>query len=116
VTLHQIKDILEAKVIIDSTDMDMDIQSACSADMMSTVMYYHTANSLLITGLVQPSVVRTADMAGIKAIVFVLDKKPDENIIGIAREKKIPLMTTSYCMYTASGKLFQAGVPSCLGK
>jgi predicted transcriptional regulator len=116
VTLNQIKDILEARVIIDPTDMEMEIKSACSADMMSTVMYYHTANSLLITGLAQPSVVRTAEMAGIKAIVFVLDKNPDENIIEIAREKKIPLLTTSYCMYTASGKLFQAGVPSCLGK
>ncbi len=96
--------------------MDMDIQSACSADMMSTVMYYHTANSLLITGLSQPSVVRTAEMAGIKAIVFVLNKKPDENIIDIARQKNIPLLTTSYCMYTASGKLYEAGIPSCLGK
>ena len=114
--LNQIKDILNATIIFDSTDMEMDIKSACSADMMSTVMYYHTANSLLITGLAQPSVVRTAEMAGIKAIVFVLDRKPDENIIGIAREKKIPLLSTPYCMYTASGKLFEAGVPSCLGK
>lgn len=84
--------------------------------MMSTVMYYHTANSLLITSLTQPSVIRTAEMAGIKAIVFVLDKKLDENIIELAELKNIPLLSTPFCMYTASGKLFQAGLPSCLGK
>lgn len=94
----------------------MEILSACSADMMSTVMYYHTANSLLITGLAQAQVIRTAEIAGIKSIVFVLGKKPDANIIELARQKSIPLLSTPFCMYTASGKLFQAGVPSCLGK
>lgn len=113
-TLTEIKEILEATFINNSSDMD--IQSACSADMMSTVMYYHTANSLLITSLTQPSVIRTAEMAGIKAIVFVLDKKLDENIIELAELKNIPLLSTPFCMYTASGKLFQAGLPSCLGK
>lgn len=115
-TLQRIKELLDATVINDSTDMEMDIQSACSADMMSTVMYYHTANSLLITGLAQPSVIRTAEMAGIKAIVFVLGKRPDPNIIELAGLKEIPLLSTPYCMYTASGKLFEAGMPSCLGK
>jgi predicted transcriptional regulator len=116
VTLKEISRLLDATVINNLIDMDMDIQSACSADMMSTVMYYHTANSLLITGLAQPSVIRTAEMAGIKAIVFVLDKKPDANIVELAELKGIPLFSTPYCMYTASGKLFEAGMPSCLGK
>jgi predicted transcriptional regulator len=116
VTLKEISRLLDATIISDSIDMDMDIQSACSADMMSTVMYYHTANSLLITGLAQPSVIRTAEMAGIKAIVFVLNKKPDETIIELAGLKEIPLLSTPYCMYTASGKLYEAGIPSCLGK
>ena len=115
-TIKEISKILNATVINDQSDLKMDIQSACSADMMSTVMYYHTANSLLITGLAQPSVIRTAEMAGIKAIVFVLDKKPDENLIELAGLKEIPLLSTPFCMYTASGKLFEAGMPSCLGK
>lgn len=114
--LQEIIEILGATIIVNSLDMDMQIQNACSADMMSTVMYYHTANSLLITGLSQPSVVRTAEMAGIKAIVFVLDKTPADNIVEMATEKNITLLTTPNCMYTASGKLFQSGLPSCLGK
>ncbi len=115
-TIKEISRLLNATVINNATDMNMDIQSACSADMMSTVMYYHTANSLLITGLAQPSVIRTAEMAGIKAIVFVLDKKPDENLVELAKSNNISLFSTPYCMYTASGKLFEAGMPSCLGK
>lgn len=115
-TLKEISKLLNATVINNSTDMELDIESACSADMMSTVMYYHTANSLLITGLAQTSVIRTAEMAGIKAIVFVLDKKPDENLKELARLKNIPLLSTPFCMYTSSGKLYESGLPSCLGK
>ncbi|GBE03869.1 DRTGG domain protein [bacterium BMS3Abin09] len=115
-TLKEISRLLNASVINDSTDIEMDIQSACSADMMSTVMYYHSANSLLITSLTQPSVIRTAEMAGIKAIVFVLNKKPDANLIELAGLKNIPLLSTPFCMYTASGTLFEAGMPSCFGK
>ncbi len=114
--LSEIINILEATIITDSVDTDMNIQSACSADLMSAVLFYHTPDSLLITGLAQPQVIRTAEIAGIKAIVFVLDKKPDRNIIELAKKNKIPLLSTPMCMYTASGKLFQKGLKSCSGK
>jgi len=116
VTLKEITEILEATVITDSADPDMKINSACSADMMSAVLYYHTPNSLLITGLAQPQVIRTAEIAGLKTIVFVLDKKPDANIIALANQYKITLLCTPLCMFTASGRLYKAGLPGCLNK
>ncbi|UCD34676.1 MAG: hypothetical protein JSU90_10330 [Nitrospiraceae bacterium] len=115
-TLKEIADILEATVISEPNGLDVSIQSACSADMMSAVLYYHTPQSMLITGLTQPHVIRTAEIAGIRSIVFVLDKKPDEITIELARQKKIPLLCTRFCMYTASGKLYEAGLPGCLNK
>ena len=115
-TLKKIAEILEADVIGDTENLNINIQSACSADMMSAVLYYHTPNSLLITGLTQPHVIRTAEIAGIKSIVFVLDKKPDAQTIELARSKNISLLSTSYCMYTSSGKLYEAGLPGCLHK
>jgi hypothetical protein len=55
-------------------------------------------------------VIRTAEIAGTKGIVFVLNKKPDWRPIELAEQKKIPLLSTPYCMYTASGRLYQAGL------
>ena len=115
-TLKEIAAILNADIITDSANPDINIQSACSADMMSAVLYYHTPNSLLITGLTQPHVIRTAEIAGIKSIVFVLDKKPDAQTIELAKAKNISLLSTSYCMYTSSGRLYEAGLPGCLHK
>ena len=115
-TLKEIAEILEADILVDSVDQDLEIQSACSADMMSAVLYYDAPNSVLITGLTQPQVIRTAEIAGIRLIVFVFSKKPEQVIIDMARQKHIPLLTTRFCMYSASGKLFQAGLPGCSGK
>ena len=114
--LEEVEKLLQAKVVVDSDNLEFNIDSACSADMMSSVLYYHTPNSLLITSLTQPHVVRTAEIAGIKIIVFVLNKQPDQVTIDLAKEKHIPILVTPYCMYTASGKLFEAGLPGCLNK
>lgn len=112
-TLSEIIEVLDALTIVDPEGMEqLQFSSACSADLMSDVLYYHSPNSLLITGLIQPHVIRTAEIAGIKAIIFILDKKPDARTVELAREKKIPLFSTPYCMYTASGKLYEAGLRS----
>ena len=116
VTLKEIAELLDAEIIVDSVNPDLKIESACSADMMSAVLYYHTPNSVLITGLIQPQVIRTAEIAGIKMIVFVFSKKPEQVIIDMAKQKNIPILSTPFCMYSASGKLFQAGLPGCSGK
>jgi predicted transcriptional regulator len=113
VTLKKIAEILDAEIIVDSVNMELEIESACSADMMSAVLYYNAPNSVLITGLTQPQVIRTAEIAGIKLIVFVFSKKPEQVIIDMAIQKNIPILTTPFCMYSASGKLFQAGLPGC---
>lgn len=115
-TLKELEDILDAKIVVDSDNPDCNIDSACSADMMSSVLYYHTPNSLLITSLTQPHVIRTSEIAGIKIIAFVMNKQPEQTTIDLAKEKKIPVLVTPYCMYTASGKLFEAGLPGCLNK
>jgi predicted transcriptional regulator len=116
VTLKDIAEILEATIIGKPEHSDLQIHNACSADMMSAVLYYHTPNSLLLTGLNQPQVIRTADIAGITSVVFVLGKEPDDKTLEFAREKNIPLLVTEYCMYTASGRLYKAGLPGCLNK
>jgi len=113
-TLEEIAEILGASFITNPETTNIEIKNACSADMMSAVLYYHTPNSLLLTSLTQPHVVRTAEIAGIKSIVFVLDKSPDAQTIELARTKKIPLLKTPCCMYTASGRLFKSGLPGCL--
>lgn len=109
-TLREIRDILEADVLCGGDQLDTQVLSACGSDFMSDVLAYVKNQAMLLTGLVNPQVVRTADMMDMKCIVFVRGKRPDEAILELARDRDIVVMATALPMYPACGKLYQAGL------
>jgi predicted transcriptional regulator len=108
--ISEIINILEAELISGNGNLDIDVCSACGSDLMSDVMAYVKESVVLLTGLVNPQVIRTAEMMDIKAIVFVRGKKPDEKMIDLAQEKGITILTTGHPMFIACGKLYNAGL------
>jgi predicted transcriptional regulator len=104
---------IEGKTISKDVDLDMDIQMGCGADLMSDVLSFTHEGTLLLTGLTNPQVVRTAEVAGINAIVFVRGKVPPEETIALAEERGIPLLASKYTMFETCGRLYKAGLPSC---
>jgi predicted transcriptional regulator len=109
--LSKVLDVIEGKVISKSIDLDLDVQMGGGADLMSDVLAFAQEGSLLMTGLTNPQVVRTAEMAGIKAIVFVRGKIPPPETIALAAEKEIPLLASKYTMFETCGRLYKAGLP-----
>ena len=105
-----IKIILEADVLTGEENLNMDVFAACGSDLMSDVMAYVKDNVVLLTGLVNPQVVRTAEMMDIKMIVFIRGKRPEDSIVQMAKEKGIIVMTTKDPMFIACGKLYSAGL------
>ncbi|NLB79538.1 MAG: hypothetical protein GX796_12070 [Clostridiaceae bacterium] len=108
--IPEIAELIKAEICTEKYDTTIDILSACSADLMSDVMAFSKANALLLTGLVNPQVIRTAEMMDIKAVVFVRGKKPMETMIEMAEEKGIVLLATDYPLFVASGKLYTGGI------
>jgi hypothetical protein len=87
--------------------MGMEIERAYCADLMSDVLAFSINNSLLITGLTNTQVIRTAEVANIKAIVFIQNKRPDMQTISLADEKNIPRLGTDLSMFDTCGLLFE---------
>ena len=112
-TLNEIKDILQATVLTSNCDMNMRFDRVYCADLMSDVLSFCIPESLLITGLTNPQVIRTAEFANIKTIIFVQGKRPDRKIVAISEEKKIPLLITDLSMFDACGRLYEKGLRSC---
>jgi predicted transcriptional regulator len=110
--LQTVVTLLDAKVIYNNPDLGQMVSGGAGADLMSDVLSFAKPDSLLLTGLTNLQVVRTAEMAGIRAIVFVRGKHPPEETISLAEETGIPLFRTRYTMYEACGRLYQAGLPS----
>lgn len=110
--LKEIIGILDAEVLTGESEdkLALDVHTACGSDMMSDVLAYVKDQGLLLTGLVNPQVVRTAEMVDLVVIAFVRGKKPDEMTIDMAKQKGIILLSTKERMYQACGKLFKAGL------
>jgi predicted transcriptional regulator len=107
--LKEIMELLDAELLAGS-DTGMEIAAACGSDLMSDVMAYVKENVLLLTGLVSPQVIRTAEMMDIKAVVFVRGKSPGQAIVDLAAEKGIAVLTTRNPMFIACGKLYSSGL------
>lgn len=109
--VSEIAVILNAEIVCHKEKADItEIKTACGSDMMSDVLAFVKDQGLLITGLVNPQVVRTAEMMDLNCIAFVRGKKPDKSVIDLAYEKGIILLTSPERMFTACGKLYQAGL------
>lgn len=108
--IREIKDILDAKVLCGEDLLDTEVKSACGSDLMSDVLAFVKEQSVLLTGLMNPQVVRTADMMDMRCIVFVRGKEPEETVVELARQRDIVMMTTAQRMFVACGKLYSAGL------
>ena len=115
-TLHEIKDLLEAEVLIGEDQLDREVKTAFVADLMSDVLAFGTAGSLLITGLTNPQVLRTADVIDIAAIIMGRGKTLSTETIQLAEILNIPVLTTKYILFEVAGRLYSKGIRGCIEK
>ncbi|MBQ5994760.1 MAG: hypothetical protein IJL63_02755 [Clostridia bacterium] len=108
--VSEIKEILDAEIICGEESLDKDVFAACGSDMMSDVLAYVKEQAVLLSGLVNPQVVRTAEMMDMQCIVFVRGKHPDESIIDLARDRGIVLLSTKHPMFASCGMLYEKGL------
>ncbi len=109
----KIRDILEkldATLVCGEDKLDCEVHSACSSDMMSDVLAFVKDQAVLLTGLVNPQVIRTAEMMDMHCVVFVRKKAPTEAMIELAEEAGIVLIKTDLRMFEACGLLYEAGL------
>lgn len=109
-TIGTIKELLEAEVLCGEDCLDVDVHSACGSDMMSDVLAYVKDQAVLLTGLVNSQVIRTAEMMDMVCLVFVRGKKPTQEMIELASDSGMAILATDMRLYEACGKLYVNGL------
>ena len=109
-TINTIKELLGAEVLCGGENLDREIHSACGSDMMSDVLAYVKDQAVLMTGLVNAQVIRTAEMMDMHCVVFVRSKKPSPDMLELAEESGMVILTTPKRMYEACGILYSNGL------
>ena len=108
--ISTIKELLGADVLCCEENLGKHVYSACGIDMMSDVLAYVKDQAVLLTGLVNPQVVRTAEMMDMNCIVFVRSKRPTPEMLELAAESGIVIMASTKRLYEACGILYKNGL------
>jgi predicted transcriptional regulator len=114
VTLNEVKAILDADMLVGHDLLEMEVKTAFGADLMSDVLAFAKSGCMLLTGLTNPQVIRTADILDIAAIILVRGKKPPPETIRLAIEVKIPVLSTKYILFETAGRLYEKGIRGCV--
>lgn len=112
--LARVLHILDARVIAGEELLQREVATVCGSDLLSDVLALNVDRTLLLTGLTNVQVVRTAEMSDLVGIVFVNGKFPAAELLSIAKEKGIPLLVTRLPMYEACGRLYENGLKGCV--
>lgn len=110
--IKEIVSLLKADVLACEENLESDVHSACGSDMMSDVLAFVKDQAVLLTGLVNAQVIRTADMMDMRCVVFVRNKKPTEEMLSLAKESGIVVLASPLRMYEACGTLYSQGLCS----
>jgi predicted transcriptional regulator len=112
--LKEIIAAIEAENLAGEIDPDLNVTCAFGSDLISDILMCTKEPTLLLTGLTNPQIVRVSDMIDLFAIVFVRGKKPAADVIEMARERNLPLLSTKFTLYRTSGILYNLGLRSCM--
>jgi hypothetical protein len=104
--------LVNGKLCTDGIDLMREIKGGCGADLMSDVLASIQPEAVLLTGLCNPQVIRTAQMADVAAVVLVRGKQPPQETIDLAAQERIPLIVTPFGMFELCGRLYQSGLSS----
>ena len=108
--LREIADLLRARILSSEDMLETEVQNAFCCDMMSDVLAFVKDRAVLLTGLANPQVIRTAEMMDIVCIVMVRGKAPTSSMIELAEDRGIPILATKMRMFSACGTLYNAGL------
>jgi predicted transcriptional regulator len=113
-TLQEIKEILDAVVLVGHDRLDMEIPEGGCSDLITEIPIYGKAGIVLLTGLVTHHVITAASDISAAAVIMVRGKRPSAETIQIAENLHMPLLTTDYILYEAVGRLYTRGLKSCM--
>ena len=108
--IREIKDLLSAELLCGEGHLENDVHSACCSDMMSDVLAYVKDHGVLITGLSNAQVIRTANMMDMVCVVFARGKNPTDEMLELANECGVAVMRTDKRSFETCGLLYSAGL------
>jgi len=104
-TLKEIQALLSGELLTRGLGLEAECVKVFASDLMSDVLAFMDPGSVLLTGLVNAHVVRTARLAEAMAIVVVQGKRPDAGVVDEAMKNNVPIIATACSMFEACARI-----------
>lgn len=108
--LSEIKDLLQCEVLTGEEALSIDVHQVVASDGMSEILAFAKSTELMITGLTNIQSIRTADIAGVSAVIYCRGKRPDARVVEFAKNKRIPVLVTKMVMFDICAILYNKGL------
>lgn len=108
--LSEIKELLRCEVLTGEDNLGIEVTQVVASDGMSEILAFAKSRELMITGLTNIQSIRTADIAGVSAVIYCRGKRPDRKVIEFAAERRIPVLVTDMVMFDICGILYNHGL------
>ena len=108
--LAEIRDILECEVLTEDDDLGVEVYEVVASDGMSEILAFAKSGELMVTGLTNIQSIRTADIAGVSAVIYCRGKRPDKKVVEFAKQTRIPILVTKMVMFDICGILYNKGL------
>ena len=114
--LRHIVSLLACEIASGAERLGLEVEHCFAADLMSDVLATAPHGALLITGLATSQVVHTAEVADLAAIVLVAGKRPADEAVSFARQRKLPLLLPGLSMFEVCSLLSAKGLRGAVRK
>ena len=108
--VKKVVELTQAQVVSVHFSENISVSTGFSSDLMSDVLTLEEDSVLLISGLANIQLIRTAEMADIHVVLLARNKKADEKMVELANETGITLLESPFSIFKCSGILFQNGL------
>ncbi len=109
--LEEIVEAIDVEVLVGEEWLPKrEITTVSACDLMSDVLAFAKPGILLVTGLTNSQVVRTAAIAQLPGVIIVRGKRPGADTIELARKMQVPLLSTSMHMFELCSELAKIGL------
>lgn len=108
--ISDIVTLLDARILRGADKLEQNVYSACCSDLMSDVLAFVNEKTVLLTGLTNMHVVRTAEMLDLKCLIFARGKVPQDDVLDRADELGLVVLSACKTMFTCAGLLYEGGL------
>lgn len=91
-------------------DSSTDVTRGYVSDLLSDVLAHGPEGGVLVTVQVHLNVIAVATHAELAAVVFVMERRPEEGVIDKAVEEGVRLYTTKQTAFETVGLLYELGL------